>query len=137
MIREQSTEEQHRAWLANLSAEENTLVMIPDGYKFSMLIIAYFKHVLVSDSMSDAERLWTLEAINSMIDSYLSQEMVARIDPMSDTEARMFGEAASADRGSKGCKASYKILTEHKTFKLFVDRNEGLRQAIRMRGKAA
>jgi hypothetical protein len=63
--------------------------------------------------------------------------MLATIQPMSDIEVQMMEEARSLD--SKDCKtgkASFEVLTNLRTFSIFVTLNPSLLTALKMRWPA-
>lgn len=131
---EEMGEEEHRAWLDSLSDEERMIVDVPRGYMHHMLAIALGKRILADDDLRLGDRLYVLEMINALTDSYISPEMLAAIQPMSDTELTIFREAKSLDAdGEKLGQASFKVLTSWKVFNYFLALNPSLLVAIKMR----
>lgn len=85
---EDMNEEEHRAWLESLSEDESLVVQTPVGYQWLMLNAAYCKRVLQEKEISVGTRLRVLEGLNKITDLYFTLEMLAAIQPMSDTEMK-------------------------------------------------
>jgi hypothetical protein len=108
--------EQHVAWLDSLSPDDSLVVHTPAGHKHSMLIAAYTKRVLQYE-MPTADRLQFLEKLNGLTDLYFTPEMLALIEPMSDTEIAMVNEARSLDpEDDRLGRASFNVLTSWRVF---------------------
>ena len=125
-------EEEHLAWWATLSADQKMVAYIPPGYQHLLLVIAYIKRVLVVCGMKAGERLHYLEWLNKQTDNYISPEMLAIIEPMSNAEMAMMHEAQSLDpKGSNS--ESFKILTRWNVFNSFLALNPSILAAIKLR----
>ena len=124
-------QEQHAAWLDSLSDDDRLAVHTPAGYVHRMLWASYAKRALTCD-IKTGQRLRLLEKLNSMVDLYLTEEMVRSIEPMCDTGAAMMDEALSLD-GEKGCENSFKILTSWRVFRHFRRLNSSYLAAIKLR----
>jgi len=110
-------------------AEQKLLDAFPVGYKHTLLTIAYVKHVL-GLKMRPAQRLRFLELLNGLADTVITAEMLAAIQPMSETEAQMFDEARSLDDEGNKC-ASIVVLTRGDVFAHFLELNLSLLDAIK------
>jgi hypothetical protein len=126
------SEEEHHAWWATLSDEEKMVAYVPTGYQHLLLVIAYIKRALVLCEMKAGERLHHLEWLNKQTDNYISPEMLAIIEPMSDAEIAMMHEARSLDQNESDSK-SFEILTNWKVFNSFLALNPSILAAIRLR----
>jgi hypothetical protein len=62
---------------------------------------------------------------------FVSREMVAAIEPMSDVEYRMYSEAASLDQGDQKLSPSFSVLTSGQTFRAFCKVNPSYVAALR------
>jgi hypothetical protein len=114
-------------------ADEETIRLIPPGYKHSMLVAALTKRVLLTGKMTAADRLDFLEKLNSLVDGDFTTEMLELIEPMSDVECRMVAEAMTLDIDNKRSAASYDVLTREDVFHHFVRLNPSLLAAIKFR----
>jgi hypothetical protein len=133
---ENMDDERRHAWLHSLSADESRVVMVPVGYKHTLLIIAYIKRALVTCEMRAGERLRFLEKLNGLTDIFITPEMLAIIEPMSDAEMAIMHEARSLDReDDKLGSASFKVLTSWKVFNHLLRLNPSLLSAILLREK--
>jgi hypothetical protein len=127
------SEEEHFAWWATLSDEEKMVAHVPPGYQHLLLVIAYIKRVLVVCEMKAGERLYHLEWLNKQTDNnYISPEMLAIIEPMSDAEMAMMHEARSLDQKGSDAK-SFEILTRWKVLNSFLALNPSILAAIKLR----
>jgi hypothetical protein len=70
---------------------------IPPGTAFFMVAIAVAKRALADLPMRAGERLRVLEQINRAVDSHFTAEMLQLVEPASDAELAMVGEAQSLD----------------------------------------
>ena len=114
-----------------MTPQENAVLMFPAGYKCVLLFIAYVKHALVNIEMRAGERLQFLEFIDGCVGFAVTQEMVALIKPMSDTEVEMMHEARSLNReDDKPGSASFAMLTRPDVFGHFLALNPSLLAAI-------
>jgi hypothetical protein len=129
---------EHRAWLDALSDDERTVVYAPVGRLHELLVIAYTKYAIERVKMPRGERAMLLQQLNDLVaklpHGFLSAEMLATIQPMSDTEVQMMHEARSLDpKDCKSGKASFDVLTNLRTFSIFVTLNPSLLTALKMR----
>jgi hypothetical protein len=125
--------EQHHAWLASLSPDENLVVNVPIGHRWNMVAASLFKRWL-QEKMDAGLRLGLLEGLNSMTDIYLLPEMLAMIEPMCDTAYQIWKEAKTLDReGDKGCRASFNVLTGWRVYNHLIALNPSILAAIKWR----
>jgi hypothetical protein len=117
-----------------MSATLDHVACLPCGYRFQMLVIAHAKYVLKTVEMKAGDRLHLLERLDELTDSYLTSEVLALIQPMSETEIDMLHEAFSLDGKQRGS-ASFDILTRDDVFRNFVSLNPSILAAIEMRAK--
>ena len=116
--------------------EEYTVLMFSAGHKHTLLFIAYAKHALVNIEMNAGQRLRFLELIHGCIDFTVTQEMVALIEPMSDTEMQMMHEARSLNsEADPAGMVSYRLLTRPDVFGHFLALNPSLLAAIMLHQK--
>jgi hypothetical protein len=108
------------------------ILYTPTGYKLMMLVVAKTKRALQRIDMRVRDRLHILEKMNGFTDQWFTPEMLAMIEPMSDTEEQMFREARSLDpSGGQPFQASAEILTSQQVFGHFVRLNASLLEAIK------
>jgi hypothetical protein len=136
---EDMNQEEHRAWLESLSEDESLVMQTPVGYQWLMLNAAYCKRVLQEKEISVGTRLRLLEGLNKLTDLYFTLEMLAAIQPMSDTEIEIFNEAKSLDHEEERplCNASFNVLTSWRVFGHFRRLNPSYLAAIKLRQKCA
>jgi hypothetical protein len=107
--------------------------IVTAGHRYSLLAAALIKKCL-QQKLPDAERLQYLEMLDSMIDTYITPEMLAVVQPMSDAE---FGFVEEADKlvapDDKLAKAKFDLLTSDKVFGWFRQLNPSLDRAIQFR----
>lgn len=117
-----------------MSEQEHPHVQIfPVGYRYQLLLIAFTKYVL-SLKMGQGQRLRFLELLNDMTDRFITPEMLAVVEPMSETEVNMLIAARSLDAADdKAGSASFKVLTRRDIFDHFLELNPSLLTAIKMR----
>ncbi|MGA2894114.1 MAG: hypothetical protein ABSE22_14695 [Xanthobacteraceae bacterium] len=131
------TEDQRSAWLASLTTDELAVLHVPCGSKLTLLFIAYIKYILTTQTMTTGHRLRFLEWINNAVDVYITPEILAAIEPMSETEVKMLLEVRSLDReDDKIGLASFKVLPSWMVFNHFLSLNPSLLGAIKMRRSA-
>jgi hypothetical protein len=75
----------------------------PPGYKYTVVIISHTKRALAEEIPAK----WRLEFLNRLDqmankDPWLTEDMVAAVDPMCDAGLEMVREAAKLDKGSPG-----------------------------------
>jgi hypothetical protein len=115
--------------------EEAAVIHFPFGHRFTLLFIAYVKHILVNVDMKAAQRLQFLEWINEQTCMVIQREMLEMIQPMSCTEMKMMHEAGSLDRKDDPAgSASFKVLTGE-VFEDFLALNPSLLAAIMLSHK--
>ncbi len=92
---------EHQAWLDALPPDDRATVIVPDGHKFNLFLIALTKRALLTDDISPAEKLELLERLHGLADGdlFFSREMIALIQPMGDSEFQIYRAAASLDDG--------------------------------------
>jgi hypothetical protein len=130
--RDDMSAEEHSAWWDSLSDEQKMIAYVPSGYKHILLAIALTKRVLTTCKMKAGEKLQVLEKLNGLTDGYITPEMLAMIEPMSDTEYEMLNEARSLDQpDDKAGRASFDVLTSPDVFEHFVRLNPSLLAAIK------
>ena len=130
---EQMGEDDHRAWLDSLSADDRLVVHTPPGYQHLMPWAAYAKRALQFE-MPAGSRLKLLEQLNNLTDLYFTPEMLATIEPMSDTEIEMMNEARSLDREEHRLgQACFMVLTSWRVFGHFRRLNPSYLAAIKLR----
>jgi len=116
--------------------EENAVLHFPDGYRHTLLFIAYVKHILVNLEMKAGQRLQFLEWINGQTSQVIAAEMLEMIQPMSDTEMKMMHEARSLNRKDDPAgSASFDVLTSEEVFDDFLALNPSLLAAIMLHNK--
>jgi hypothetical protein len=119
------------------AAPDALLDALPQGYWLFMILIAFGKMALLDKRLTAAEQEWILERINGAVDMKLSAEMVAMIEPMSETEWEMLKAALSLDPpASEGGdllrrrSASCELLMRPEVFASFAQLNPGIRAAV-------
>ena len=119
----------------DLSAEDREVVAFcPTGCRHTLLLIAFLKNILTTHKMQVGERLRFLDRINNCVDNYVTVEMLALIQPMDDTQIKMFLEARKLDDPKdKLGNASFNLLTSEQVFGHFLRLNPSLLNAIRQR----
>jgi hypothetical protein len=70
---------------------------LPEGHAFFFVAAAVAKRALADLPMKAGERLRILEAMDHMLDSHFTAEMLQLIEPASDTELAMVDAARSLD----------------------------------------
>jgi hypothetical protein len=130
------THEQRCAWLDGMSKDEREIAMTPVGYRFTMISAAFVKAALSKVKMTAAERLDHLEKLNGMVDAYFTEPALAAIQPASDTEIDIIGEALELDRGSDKplLDASFELLTSWEVFNHLLALNRSLMESVRLCG---
>jgi hypothetical protein len=107
--------------------------IISAGHRYSLLAAALVKKCL-QQKLSDAERLDFLEMLDHIIDTYITPEMLALVQPMSDAEVGFVEEADKlVAPDDKLVKAKFDLLTSEKVFGWFVQLNPSLDRAIQFR----
>jgi hypothetical protein len=126
--------EAHCAWLASLSPDESFVVHTTAGYLMSYLMAAATKRWLSSESLKPADRLFMLEKMHAMTDTYFTLEMLTTIQPMGDVEYQIMNEAWSLDPPDEKARgnASFEVLTSPRVFWHFVTLNPSLLAAIKI-----
>jgi hypothetical protein len=111
--------------------EQNAVLMFPVGHRFTLLWIAYVKHMLVTyPKMPAGYRLQFLEWVDGEVCMGITHKMLEMIEPMSDTEIKMMNEALALDRKDDPAGlASARILTGE-VFEDFLKLNPSLLAAI-------
>jgi hypothetical protein len=114
-------------------SDDDGALQTPAGYVHLMLMAAYAKRGL-QYQMKPGKRLKLLELLNSLTDNYFTPDMLATIEPMSDTEMAMVSEARSLDREDDRLgNASFDVLTSPKVFGHFLKLNPSFVAAIKLR----
>ena len=126
--------EKHSAWLDSLSDDDKLVVHTPSGYQHMLLMAAYAKRGLQYE-MPAGKRLQLLEKLNGLTDNYFTPEMLAIIEPMSDTEMEMMHEAKSLDREDDRLGQAFKVLTSWRVFGHFRRLNPSYLAAIKLRSQ--
>jgi hypothetical protein len=115
--------------------DDRLVLFTPAGYKHFFLWAAYVKRALQFE-LPAGKRLKLLERLNSLTDLYFTPEMLATIEPMSDTEIEMVNEARSLDlEDDRLGQASFDVLTSQRVFGHFLRLNPSLMTAIKLRGE--
>src|SRR6266480_1807044 len=95
MIRENycdgRTHEEHCAWLDGLSDDESTIVHASIGIRYTFVMIAKTKALLLDD-MPVGYRLRFLEWLNGCVDDRLTAAALAAVDPACPTALKMIDE---------------------------------------------
>jgi hypothetical protein len=126
--------DQHSAWLASLSPDESLVVHTPSGYLLLFIIVALTKRALLTEGIKPAEQLHLLEKMNRLTDQYFTPAMLAVIEPMGDTEYKIYEQAKSLDPpGDKSARASFDVLTIPRVFWHLVTLNPSILAAIKLR----
>jgi hypothetical protein len=106
---------------------------IPQGYKYTVVIISGVKRMLAADIPVEY-RLKFLERLDQMAtngnDLWLTADMIAAIEPMCDAGMEMYSEAAKLDRGTPGRPGFLDALA--KFFPAFAVLNPSLMTALEM-----
>jgi hypothetical protein len=107
--------------------------IIAAGHRYSLLAAALIKKCL-EQKLPNAERLHYLEMLDSMIDTYITPEMLAVVQPLSDQSFQFIEEADKLSApDDKLAKAKFDLLTSDKIFDWFVQLNPSLLGAIKFR----
>jgi hypothetical protein len=126
--------EAHRAWLDSLSPDELLTVYVPPGHMLTLIGTALMKRAVQSPGIKPGEKLRLLEMVNGWTDLWFTPEMLALVDPMSDTEFQIYREAKSLDpEDDKRCQASFDVLSSPRVFWHFFTLNRGIANAIKWR----
>jgi hypothetical protein len=113
--------------------EPDNELAVPAGYIHLMLWASAAKRALQWE-MKPGKRLRLLELLNGLTDNYFTPDMLAIIEPMSDTEMAMVSEARSLDREDDRLgQASFDVLTSPKVFGHFRRLNPSFLAAIKLR----
>jgi len=95
---EEMEDEQRRRRLDSLSDEERILLYVPPGYRFAFIAAALTKRALATDDIKVGDRLHLLEKLNGLTDRYLTADMLAMMEPMSNLEFEIFPRGALTRR---------------------------------------
>jgi hypothetical protein len=125
-------DEQHRAWLDGMTADERLVVGTPIGYLYTLVIVAHTKRVLVSYEVPVGERLRMLEAINGFVDNIFTAEALTVIEPACDTAMEMIRECMKVDEGNPRCGKAFDLLASWEVFGHLVVLNPSLLAAIKL-----
>jgi hypothetical protein len=110
------------------------ILILPEGHKFIMIVIAVLKRTLVDVKMTAGEALHFFEQINDCIDWTLTEEMVQAIEPASNTMLAMIDTARELDppdrKPDDPLPPSVYMLS--KAFDAFVQVNAGIAAAIEL-----
>jgi hypothetical protein len=106
---------------------------IPQGYKYTVVIISGVKRMLAADIPVEY-RLKFLERLDLMASNgnerWLTADMIAAIQPMCDRGQEMYSEAAKLDKGKPGRPGMLDALA--KFFPAFAVLNPSLMIALEM-----
>jgi hypothetical protein len=128
------TDEQRRAWQASWSHDESAIAHTPTGHRYTMIIAAYVKRLLVTPAarFTANDQLKMLEGLASLIGTYFTADALAAIDPACDVFMSMVDEAKRANKDPKRCNESFEILTSWEVFNHLVRLNPSLLEAIKI-----
>jgi hypothetical protein len=108
--------------------------IVPAGYMLLLLMVALTKSAALTRGIKPNDQLHLLEMMNGLTDQYLTQEMLAMIEPMPSPGWQIYIEAKSLDSADdKLAKASFAVLTSERVFGHFVRLNRSIVEAIRWR----
>ena len=93
------TEQERTIWTGR-SDDERAVLHTPPGYRYTLVLAAWMKRVLLARDLSVGDRLWLLEGINELVDGTFTEAALAAIAPASDTEMEMVRECLRADNGN-------------------------------------
>jgi hypothetical protein len=106
--------------------------IVPDGYRYALLMATIFKRVLGNDPMSTGERLQMLEALNGMTDARFTTEALAILAPADDATMAIVREAWKLDGDNATLSPSFDVLTNEEVFNNLVKANPSIAEAIRL-----
>jgi hypothetical protein len=104
-------------------------VIITAGHRYVLICAAMLKRVLADSDLKPGDRLDLLEKLDSLEDREISRDMLAAIEPASDGEVAIVGEAEGLDSHANRGNASFRVLTSNEVFAMF----KSLRPAIELR----
>jgi hypothetical protein len=128
------TWEQHAAWLDGMTEDEQIVVNVPLGYRYTLVIVSHAKRALVSYEMPVGVRLRMLEAINDSVDGYFTEAALAAIEPACDTAVEMIHECMKVDEGNPRLGKGLDLLASHEVFGHLLALNPSLLTAIKLCG---
>ena len=130
MIRLQEPEllpyEDHSAWQATWSEEEELLAHTPPGYWHSLVIISQVKRALQWNLPVEV-RLRFLEFLNDQVDIQLTLEAMQRVQPACDTAMKMLDEMEQLSRHDKT-----RLLMRWNVIANFCNLNPSLLEAMKL-----
>ena len=113
--------------LDNLSDDEWMIVHASVGQRCDLVVISQIKSALATTGMTVAERMFFLEALNTMAThEHLSAEVVARVEPACNTALRMLHEAMALG------KERHHLIGGFEMFCVFLKLNPSLLAALKL-----
>jgi hypothetical protein len=104
----------------------------PTGYRYTLVIVAYTKRVLVSYEMPVGVRLRMLEAINGFVDKIFTEAALALIEPACDTAMEMIRECMRVDEGNPRCGKAFDLMASSEVFGHLLKLNPSMLAAIKL-----
>jgi hypothetical protein len=128
----------HNVPIDAMTFDQRCIVFTPVGYRYSFILAALTKRFLLHDEIQPADKLELLERLHSLVDFYFTTEMLATIEPASDTEWQIYETAETLDPADdKRARASFDILTSGTVFDHICTLNPSILAAIKMKSNAA
>ena len=119
--------------MMEMTADEAEMVLhTPIGYRYTLVIVAYTKRVLVSYEIPVGERLRMLEAINSFVDNIFTEAALAVIEPACDTAMEMICECMKVDEGNPRCGKAFDMMGTSPVFGHLLKLNPTILAAIKL-----
>lgn len=136
MIRLQEPElkptEDHAAWQATWTNDEELVAHTPPGYWVSLVIISQVKRLLQDDMPVDL-RLRFLEILNGFVDITLATEALQRVEPACYTAMKMIDEMSQLNMHDR-----HHLMMKWNVIATFCNLNPSLVEAMKLfRGSAA
>ena len=100
--------------------------MMAVGYRCNLVIISYLKRAVAMPGATVAETMELLEALNGFVDTILTAEAVAAVQPACNTAVAMIHESMKLPTKEWG------VLGRADLFSEFVRLNPSLRTAIEL-----
>jgi hypothetical protein len=119
--------EDHAAWQATWTDDEELLARTPPGYRVSLVNISQVKRLLLRDEMPVDLRLRFLEIINDYTDTQLTTEALQRVEPACETTMNMLNEM-----GRLSVSDRCRLIMKWNVMAIFCNLNPSLIEAMKL-----
>jgi hypothetical protein len=106
--------------------------IVPEGYRYVLVMATIFKRVLANDPATIGERLEMLEALNAMVDAWFTTEALTALAPADDATMAIVREAWKLDGGNPALSPSFAVLIGSEVFDSLVRANPSIAAAIKL-----